>query len=279
MLAQVKLRDGGRLPSIMLGTNGMEYSTLHDVCIAAYNEGCYAFDTAPNYKSGQFLGKVIKSLNNEFGIKREQLFIQTKLDWKDQMNGKVEEAVLKSLNILGLEYIDSYLMHWPYPKTFVQDWKLLEKFHHDGLVRYIGTCNYRERHWKMLLDSDIEIIPHINQIEIHPLRTCNTLLEFCKKNSIVTQAYTPICKMLPPIAENATLLSLSEKYKCSIPQLVLAWHIHRGIIPINKTTKPTRIKENFSCTEIHIDIDDIDKITSLNEDYKFMVESWGCPGF
>lgn len=279
MVAQLSLSNGCHLPQVMMGTNGMDFDTLLSICKAAVDNACNAFDTAPNYVSEQYLGDVIKRLGSEYGINRDQLFIQTKLDWKDQMNKCVEGAFYNSLNRLGLEYIDSYLMHWPYPDTFVSDWKILEKLYKSGVVKSIGTCNFLQRHWDKLLASNIEILPHINQIELHPLRTCDDLLAFCKKHNILTQAYTPICKMLPPIKDNKVLNDLSEKYQTSVPKLILAWHVSRGVVPITKSTKPRRVKDNLSCVELNISSKDLTLITSLNEDYKFMVESWGCPGF
>lgn len=279
MVAQLSLSNGCHLPQVMMGTNGMDFDTLLSICKAAVDNACNAFDTAPNYVSEQYLGDVIKRLGSEYGINRDQLFIQTKLDWKDQMNKCVEGAFYNSLNRLGLEYIDSYLMHWPYPDTFVSDWKILEKLYKSGVVKSIGTCNFLQRHWDKLLASNIEILPHINQIELHPLRTCDDLLAFCKKHNILTQAYTPICKMLSPIKDNKVLNDLSEKYQTSIPKLILAWHVSRGVVPISKSTKPGRVKDNLSCVELNISSEDLTLITSLNEDYKFMVESWGCPGF
>lgn len=269
-----------RYPKILVGTNSMSQEALMHSVKAQLKFGLAAFDTAPNYKSEGKLGKIIQDAVEKQNARREDFFIQTKLDCIDQINNNVEGAFYKSLKETGLEYLDSYLMHWPYPDTFVDDWKILEKLYKHGLVRNIGVCNFRERHWKKLLDSNIEILPHINQIEIHPLRTCDELLSFCKDRNISVQAYSPICKMLPPISENKILQSLSEKYGKSIPEIILAWHIHRGVAPITKSSKPSRLTQNInSALTLSLSTDDLNSITALNENYKFFVESWGCPGF
>lgn len=268
------------MPEIFIGTNGMLYDDLYQISIKLADFGTVAFDTAPNYKMERVVGKIVKNCTSSGMLKRDNFFVQTKLDCIDQINNNVEKAFYTSLEETGLEYLDSYLMHWPYPDTFVKDWKVMEKLNKQGLVRYIGVCNFRERHWRKLLSSNPEIMPHINQIEIHPLRTCDALIDFSKKHDISIQAYSPLCKMIPSIAENNLLINLSKKYHVSIPEIVLAWHISRGVSPITKSSKLNRLIKNItSALSLSIETEDINSISSLNRDYKFFVESWGCPGF
>lgn len=276
---RIKLSNGVSIPVVMVGTNGMDYLILKSVVTAAISRGFFAFDTAPNYISEIYLGRVIKELMLEYGYVREDFFVQTKLDWKDQINNNVEGAFKLSLERLGLEYVDSYLMHWPYPDYYIKNWRQMEEFYISGEAKSIGVCNFRERHWSCFFSSDIKVIPHISQIEIHPLRTCTTLLEFCKSKGIVTQAYSPICKMIPQIRDNELLNQLSLKYTCSIPQLILKWHMQRGCVPISKSTNPLRLISNLDCFSLEISEEDMNYINTLNQDYKFMIESWGCPGF
>lgn len=276
---RIKLSNGVSIPVVMVGTNGMDYLILKSVVTAAISRGFFAFDTAPNYISERYLGRVIKELMSEYGYVREDFFVQTKLDWKDQINNNVEGAFKLSLERLGLEYVDSYLMHWPYPDYYIKNWRQMEEFYISGEAKSIGVCNFRERHWSSFFSSDIKVIPHISQIEIHPLRTCTTLLEFCKSRGIVTQAYSPICKMIPQIRDNEVLAGLASKYTCSIPQQILKWHIQRECVPISKSTNPLRIISNLDCISLEISEQDMININTLNQDYKFMIESWGCPGF
>lgn len=279
MIESFTLSNGVRVPKIIVGTNGIDYETLKTICLAAMQTGQIAFDTAPNYVSEKHLGKVIHELINDYGFKREDFFIQSKLDWNAQKDGKVLSAVQQSLRTLGIEYLDSYLMHWPYHETFINDWKTMEKIYNDGLVRTIGVCNFRERHWLKLIDSNPSIIPHMSQIEIHPFRNCSSLLEYCTSLGVLSQAYTPLLKMKPKLRENKILLQLAAKHGTSVPHIVLKWHIDRGVIPVTKSTKPHRVEENTKCLDIHLSPEDTTLINSLDEDYKFMLESWGCPGF
>lgn len=273
------LRNGIKIPPIFIGTNGLEYDTLLAVCNAAMKTGFFAFDTAPNDVSEQYLGKVLRKIMETSDYKREDFFIQTKLDWKDQKNNTIWEAFKKSLDVLGIEYVDSYLMHWPYPETYIKDWKTMEKFYNDGLAKSIGVCNFRERHWKNFMDSNPQIVPHVSQIEIHPFRTCEELVRYHQILGVVTQAYTPLLKMQPKLRDNETLKKMALKYNTTVPHLVLKWHINRGIVPITKSSKPHRVLDNMKCLGIDISNEDMKIIGNLNEDYKFMLESWGCPGF
>ena len=268
------------LPKILIGTNALDYATLSNTISVLKGETIIALDTSPNYQTERTIGSILSELRKEKEFNREEFFIQTKLEFIDQCKGQVEKAFYKSLSLLGVEYIDSYLMHWPNPDTFVDDWKILEKIYKQGLVRNIGVCNFRLRHWRKLFDSNIEILPHINQIEIHPLRTCDKLLDFCNTYGINTQAYSPICKMIAPIRDNIILNQLANKYHISIPELILAWHVSRGVSPITKSSTPVRVKNNIeSALSISHELKDISAISSLDIDYKYFLESWGCPGF
>jgi len=269
-----------KFPSILIGTNGMRIEALRDSFCKLSDKYRIGFDTAPNYHSEETIGKIISYQVSSGQHTRENFFVQTKLDVIDQIKGTVEDAFYKSLKLLNVDYVDAYLMHWPNPTTFTEDWKILEKLKKQGLIHHIGVCNFRERHWKKLLDSNIEIIPEINQIEIHPLRICESIIDFCNKQGIVTQAYSPICKMLPPISQNPTLIEISQRYNVSIPELILAWHVSRGVAPITKSSRLERLLSNIqSALTLKIDNSDIVEINRLDQDYKFFVESWGCPGF
>lgn len=278
-IKHVKLNNGNKMPMFIFGTNMLSKQMLYDVVKKALEEGCRAFDTAPNYPSSVWLGEIFRDLLIELNIKREELFIQTKLDWLDMQNNRIHDSFYEMLKTMQLEYVDSYVMHWPQPDTYVSSWKEMEKLYKKGLVKNIGTCNFLLRHWDIFFRSDIEIVPQINQIELHPLRTCENLVDFCSSKGIVTQSYSPLCKMLQPIKESLVLKELSFKYKCTIPTLILAWHICRGVVPINKTTKSSRIVDNITCLSLNLENEDVLKISKLNQDYKLIVESIACPGF
>ena len=269
------------MPRVIIGTNGLSYETLcSDIDTMIKATDVLALDMAPGYKTEDKIGMAIRCSMNEHGTSRSRFFLQTKLDLENRNADDVERSFMNSLNRLGLEYVDSYLIHWPYPKTFIKAWKEMVKLKKIGLARHIGVCNFRLRHWKQLLDSDPEELPEINQIEMHPLNTCDEMVDYCNSLGVKLQAYTSLCKMLPPISKNKQLEDMSVKYNCGISELVLAWHVRRGVAPITKSSKPERLKKNLlSAVTIKITDDDMNKISSLNQNYKFFLESWGCPGY
>lgn len=279
MIPKVTLNNGVAMPMFIVGTNMQSKEQLRAIVNESLRLGCRAFDTAPNYNSGKWLGELINEEIAELGIKREDLFIQSKLDWNAMLAGKEDEYLDNAMKVMKLDYLDSWVMHWPQPDTFTRSYKKMEKALKSGRVKAIGTCNFHIRHWCKLLNSGIEIVPQINQIELHPLRTCIEEVDFCNKHGIATQSYSPVCKMLPPVSENKELRDMAVRYGCSVAQLVLAWHISRGLCPISKTTKPHRIADNLRCLEIRFSREDITAINTLNRDYKLIVESIACPGF
>ena len=116
------LNNGVEIPIFMLGTNIQNKHLLKEVVYAALNEGCRAFDTSPNYQSGAWLGEILQCAMSDLGLKREELFIQTKLDWKDMISNRVEKAFSEMLKTMRLTYVDAYVMHWPQPDTFVESY-------------------------------------------------------------------------------------------------------------------------------------------------------------
>lgn len=279
MIPSIRLNNGVQMPMFIIGTNMQTKDQLRDIVKAALHAGCRAFDTAPNYASGQWLGELINEEISDLGIKRKELFIQSKLDWHAMLAGKEAEFLDKTLKIMGLDYLDSWVMHWPQPDTFVKSYKKMKVIYNSGMVKCIGTCNFHIRHWNKLMESNIEVLPQINQIELHPLRTCVDEVNFCKEHNIATQSYSPICKMMKPVKDNEVLNEIATQHNCSVPQLILAWHISRGVAPINKTTKPSRIADNLKCLDIKLLPEEVEHINSLNQNYKLIVESIACPGF
>lgn len=269
------------MPQVIVGTNALSYEILcADVDAMTPVTAVLALDCAPSYHTEDRIGKAVRRNMDAYGTPRSKFFLQTKLDVVDQLAGRVERAFERSLSRMQVDYLDSYLMHWPNPATFVKDWATMVSLKKSGRVRHIGVCNFRLRHWKQLLDSDPEELPEINQIEIHPLNTCDEMLDYCNSLGVKLQAYTSLCKMLPPISKNKQLEDLSVKYGCGISELVLAWHVTRGVAPITKSSKPERLKKNvLSAVTLRITDEDMDKITSLNQNYRFFLESTGCPGF
>lgn len=235
------LSNDVKIPLVGFGTykSGNDEETARLV-IKALNAGYRMIDTAYFYGNEVGIGKGIKDSE----INREEIFLVTKLWNDDHGYEKTIEAFNKSLNNLQVDYIDLYLIHWP-NKLNNETWKAFEYLYETGKVKAIGVCNFKVNHLEDLKKS-AKIMPMINQVEIHPFSNKNEILNYCKDNNIQVIAWSPISR--GRVFSSDLMVNLSEKYKKTIAQIVLRWHIQRGIIPIPKSSN-----------------EDIEAINSLNE--------------
>lgn len=274
----VQLSNDVIMPKVILGSfNISDQSMIDNMVKAAFGEGVTGFDTSPSYGSEKILGNALK--NN--GIDRKKIFLSDKIDaWQMyEGNGSIDCYVEKSLKDLSTDYLDLLLVHWPLKKYLYKTWKSFESLYNEGRVRSIGLCNVDKRTFNEFLESGIQVRPHVVQIEISPLRTANADLEAFHKAGIVIEAYSPLCRMIPEIKDSEILQSLSKKYNKSIPQIILKWHLQRNIVPVFTSSKPQRIKENIDIFQFMMEQEDVDRITSMNSNYKIFPESFGCPGY
>lgn len=248
-----------KMPAIGIGTykTGSDEETAHAVKFAI-EAGYRHIDAAAFYGNEIGVGKGIK----ESGVKREDIFLVTKLWNDDHGYDKTMEAFNKSLERLQVEYLDLYLIHWP-TKLNSETWRAFEELYESGKVRAIGVCNFKEGHLEDLKES-AKIMPMVNQVEVHPFNTRKKLREYCKVNNIQMVAWSPISR--GRVLTNELLIKLSEKYSKTITQLVLKWHIQNGVVPIPKSSNEGRIKENFEVFDFEIAKEDMELIASLNED-------------
>ncbi|WP_297714258.1 aldo/keto reductase [Clostridium sp.] len=252
------LSNGVKIPSIGFGTykSGNDEETAKIVKYAL-EIGYRQIDTASFYGNEVGIGNGIK----ESGINREDIFLVTKL-WNDNHGyDKTIEAFNKSLERLQVNYIDLYLVHWP-NKLNTETWKAFEYLYRTGKVKAIGVCNFRIGHLEELKKT-AEIMPMVNQIEIHPQSSKNDMLSYCEENNIQLVAWSPI--MRGKLFSNKLMIDLSEKYKKTIAQIILRWHVQRGIIPIPKSSNEERIKENLSIFDFELSNNDMRTIDLLNE--------------
>jgi len=285
-----------KMPRIGLGTFPLKGELLENAVIAALKCGYRMFDTAHNYGNEDHLGNALKIAAQKIGVKREEIFLNTKVDedlWEGKNDGKlfykkevnesknifaiVKNQVETSLKRLQTDYLDCVLIHWPYPDYLLEIWKALEVLHKQGIIKYIGVSNCRERHLKKIM-ADCEIMPMVNQVQISPLNTMQELSDFCKKNDIALQIYSPLMLLKSKLKNNDTLLDLSKKYNVCPTQIILKWNLQNGNVPFPKSSNSERIKQNITL-DFEIENSDMQKINSLNENYQFLPESIYCPGY
>ena len=276
-----------KVPSLGLGTAYMT-TDISEIVYSSIKDGTRLIDTAAVYGSEEGVGKGVKKAIKEGLIKREDLFITTKLS-KYEMTDP-ESCIKKSLKMLDMDYIDLYLIHWP--KFFDYDkkgnkinlvplhkiWPIMESFVEKGYTKYIGVSNFNVQSLLNLL-SFCKIKPLVNEIEFHPYLFQKQLVNFCRREDIILFGYNPLvkgCYCADTAEENMRnllgekiIIDLSKKYNKTVGQIVLNWSISREVIPIPMTSNLHRMKENLESTEFVMDKSDLEKIDELNRNQRY----------
>ncbi|WP_414043783.1 aldo/keto reductase [Macrococcus animalis] len=262
MSKTITLNNNIEMPVLGLGVYKITDDQMTHVIESALNAGYRAFDTAHFYFNESSLGQ---ALNNS-GIPRKDLFITTKLWNDDQGYEKTKLAFNKSLEKLGLDYIDLYLIHWPCPNDnlFIESYQAMEELHEEGKIKSLGVANFKQHHLEKLLEV-AKVKPVVNQIEYHPIFNQSELQAYCESQGILVTAWSPLMRG-GVLFENEILKSIAEKYQKSVPQIIIRWHIDSGRIVIPKSSNTQRIQENFDVFEFELDTDDIQEINQINID-------------
>lgn len=211
------------------------------------------------YGSGK---EIMKAISNS-KLKRDDVFITSRVSNQQQFGKTVRSSFFSGLKEMGLEYIDLYMFHWPVTGHFIETYKEMEKLYKDGYIRVLGVANCHQHHLKCLLDN-CEIVPAINQIEVHPLFTQKPLIEYCQSNGIAIEAYTPLARNDDRLSKNPILKTLSKKYNKTIQQIILRWDIQLGIIPIPRAMNPNRQLQNINIFDFELTQEELNAIDSIN---------------
>ncbi|MCL7747505.1 aldo/keto reductase [Halalkalibacter alkaliphilus] len=229
--------------------------------------GYRSIDTAAIYGNEAGVGKAIAESN----VPREELFITTKV-WNANHGYEATLAAFdESMEKLGLDYLDLYLIHWPLPSQgkYVETWKALEKLYKDGRVRAIGVSNFKNHHLEEII-ANCEIKPMVNQVEYHPRFNQRELHGFCKKHGIQLEAWSPL--MQGELLNEPTLIEIANKYNKSTAQVIIRWDIQTGVVTIPKSVKSHRIAENADVFDFELSQEDMDKINALNQDQRMFAD-------
>ncbi|WP_210364758.1 aldo/keto reductase [Bacillus sp. REN3] len=253
------LHNGVKMPWFGLGVfKVQEGSEVIESAKAAIKNGYKSIDTAAVYKNEEGVGLAIK----ESDVPRQELFITTKVWNSDQGYESALKAFETSMEKLGLDYLDLYLIHWPVEGKYKDTWKALEKLYRDGRVRAIGVSNFHVHHLKNLM-ADAEIKPMVNQVEYHPHLSQTELLAFCKEEGIQLEAWSPL-KQGELLSEPA-IVAIAEKHKKTPAQIILRWDLQNGVVTIPKSVKEHRIIENADIFDFELSAEDMEKLNSLNK--------------
>ncbi len=265
------LNNGNQMPMVGFGTLQIKDEKQCKECVyEAIRMGYRMIDTSPAYFNEEAIGEGIHQAIEEVIVKREDLFITTKLWISDAEDGKVFDAIEKSLMKLKLEYIDLYLIHHPYG-NYVSAWKQMEDLVNIGIIKNIGVCNFHIKQLEEILDV-CSIVPAVNQIEIHPYYLHRNLLEYMKQYQITPVAWAPLFEGQGDIFQNETLLTIAEKYHKTTAQVILRWHYEKGVPTIPKTVHPCYMKENIEICDFELSEEDKQQIESLDLGYSQIVD-------
>lgn len=271
------LRDGGALPSVGLGTYQVKGEAGYHAVLEALKIGYRHIDTAAGYRNEKQVGQAIR----DSGVPREEVFLQSKLAPKDQGEGAAYQAVLDSIEALGVDYIDCYLMHWPGKSGLRpedptnrevrhQSYRDLQRACQEGKLRRIGVSNFNIRHLEGLLaDPTVTIRPAINQVEVHPYYQQRDLRAFCAAQGILVQAYSSLGQMDPSLRQDRAVLKVAEEVGRTPAQVLLRWALQHGLPVIPKTTSPARMAENFGVLDFELDDGAMRRLDALEKGQKF----------
>lgn len=208
-------------------------------------------------------GNEITEAIHQAGLKREDVIITSRASNYHQMHGTVREEFFEGIKKMGVDYVDIYMFHWPVTDCFVNTYKEMERLHKEGYIKTLGVANCHQHHLQAIFDN-CEIIPAIDQFEVHPLFSQKPLIEFCKSHGITVEAYTPLARNDDRLRSNKILRGLAAKYGKSISQICLRWSTQCGLIPVPRSLNKTRQYENINIFDFQMTEEEIRAIDSIN---------------
>ncbi|MGW0553965.1 aldo/keto reductase [Streptomyces sp. NPDC002926] len=257
----ISLNNGVAMPQLGFGVWQVPDDEAAKVVGTALDAGYRSIDTAAIYENEEGTGRAVAAS----GIAREDLFITTKLWNSEQGHDSTLRAFDASLDKLGLDYVDLYLIHWPVPSkgAYAETYKALEKIYTDGRAKAIGVSNFLPEHLERLI-GETSIVPAVNQIELHPQLQQAETRAFHAERGIKTEAWSPLGQG-KGLLEVPTVVAIAQKHGRTPAQVVLRWHLQIGNVAIPKSVTPSRIRENVDIFGFELDADDMAALAALDE--------------
>ena len=259
----VDLNDGTSIPQIGLGVWQVPDDVAEHACASAFESGYRHIDTAALYANEEGVGRAIRTC----GLAREDIYVTTKVWNSDHGRDKTIAAMDASLQRLGLDYVDLYLIHWPTPARdlYVQTWEAVLELQQRGLTRSVGVSNFHAPHLRRIIDAT-GVTPVINQVELHPWLPQRELRAVDAELNIVTEAWSPLAS--GGLIDDARLVAIGGKYGKTAAQVMIRWHVQIGNVVLPKSVTPSRIRENIDVFDFELDSDDLRVIEAMEETSK-----------
>ncbi|WP_243397377.1 aldo/keto reductase [Crocosphaera subtropica] len=298
MMKTLTLNNGNTIPQFGLGTWKSDPGKVKNAVKCALNIGYKHIDCAPIYGNEKEVGEGLAESFQEKVVKREDIFITSKLWNNRHYKQDVIPGLKQTLKDLQLDYLDLYLIHWPvafkpdvnFPEEasallplsevpLIETWQGMEQAIDEGLVKNIGVSNFSIKKLENI-KSNSRIQPSMNQVECHPYLQQDQLLAYCKENDVALTAYSPLGSKDRPdfvkhdnepiLLENQVINKIAQKHQATIAQILIQWAIARGTVVIPKSVSPERIEENFAAQNIILDPEDMENIKALNQNYRYV---------
>lgn len=257
-IPNVMLNNGVEMPQLGFGVFQIPERSTKEAVARALDAGYRSIDTAAAYRNERGVGSAV----DESPLPRDEIFITTKLANGDQGYDTTLRAFDASIELLGLDYLDLYLIHWPIPTKdqYSDTWRAFESLYAEKRIRAIGVSNFQVEHLQRLFDEH-EIVPAVNQIELHPYLPQTELRQFHQQHGIATEAWSPIAQ--GAVLGDPTIGTIADRIGKTVAQVVLRWHIQIGSIAIPKSVNPARIVENIDIFDFELSDQDMETIDDL----------------
>ncbi len=256
---KIQLNDGVEIPQMGFGTFQIEQAVARDVTLSAIEVGYRHLDTAQMYGNERGVGAAVR----ESGVDRAEFFVTSKLNNSFHDHDDALEAFRRTVADLDVGYVDLFLIHWPLPNVgdYVETWKAMIEIAQSDECRSIGVSNFQRPHLERLF-SETDVVPSINQIEVHPYFSQNVLRSFCADHGIAVEAWSPIAQ--GRVLSDQELMSVGEECGKSSAQVALRWHIQRGDIVFPKSAHPGRMAQNLDIFDFELTSDQMARVESLD---------------
>lgn len=275
------LNNGYKVPQFSFGMSFIKdrqnYEGYCRIINSAIDGGFRWFDSARDYGNEAIVGKAIKAVCTAKGIQRNEIFITTKVGNGQQAKGDLKKEIEISLNNLKTDYIDVWMLHWPYPEFYIDSWQQMIDIYKEGKVRAIGICNMNAYYMNQLIAAEVELLPMVIQNEIHPFNNDAEFIALCIEHKILFEAHTSCGSMIDKVIKNRVLIELGLKYNKTISQIILRWHYQN--VAVTRSKNPQRCLALLDIFDFSLSVDDMNSIDLLNENYCIIPKSFCCIGY